>query len=78
VRDFSQNLAIKPQIVLHCTPLDGAEWRADGVITKGGVTDFSSGIQYWEPAWITSNMKDLWAVARAGIIIRCLIFQAMP
>ena len=26
------------------------------VITAGG-----SGIQYWEPAWILSNMKDLWS-----------------
>ncbi len=147
VRDFSQNSSIKPQIVLHCAQLDGAELWADGVITKGGVMDFDilglshyykwakinnmaeigaiikklktqygkkvmivetafswtsadadkygnimstndpigsypiskegqlqymkdltqtvitaggSGIQYWEPAWISSNMKDLW------------------
>jgi arabinogalactan endo-1,4-beta-galactosidase len=147
VRDFSQNATIKPQIVLHCAQLDGVEWWADGVVNKGGVTDFDilglshyykwakindmasigatikslkakygkkvmiveaafswtsgdadkygnimsssapvegypitpegqlnylrdlvqtiisaggSGIQYWEPAWITSNMKDLW------------------
>ena len=147
VRDFSKTAAIKPQIVLHCAQLDGAEWWSDGVITKGGVTDFDiiglshyykwakintmadigktiaalktkygkkvmivetafswtsadgdgygnimstntsvetypisqagqlqymrdltqtvisaggSGIQYWEPAWISSNMKDLW------------------
>lgn len=147
VRDFSKTAAIKPQIVLHCAQLHDAEWWSDGVINKGGVTDFDilglshyykwgkindmatigatikslktqygkkvmiveaafswtsadgdkygnimttdapvsgypiskegqfqymkdftqtvisaggSGIQYWEPAWISTTMKDLW------------------
>jgi arabinogalactan endo-1,4-beta-galactosidase len=147
VRDFSLTSDIKPQIVLHCAQLQDAEWWANGVVTKGGVTDFDilglshyykwstvndllsitntikklkttynkkvmivetafswttessdnynnimwtadavsgypitqegqqkymrdftqaviagggSGIQYWEPCWITSRMKDLW------------------
>jgi arabinogalactan endo-1,4-beta-galactosidase len=147
VRDFSLTSEIKPQIVIHCAQLQHAEWWTDGVITKGGVTDFDiiglshyykwstvndllsvtnlikklktqynkkvmivetafswttessdnynnimwsadavsgfaisqegqqkymtaftqaviagggSGIQYWEPCWISSSMKDLW------------------
>jgi arabinogalactan endo-1,4-beta-galactosidase len=147
VRDFSLTSDIKPQIVIHCAQLQHAEWWCDGVINKGGVTDYDiiglshyykwstvndfsavtntikklktqynkkvmvvetafsftndgadgynnimssadpvngyaisqdgqarymrdltqaiisgggSGIQYWEPCWITSSMKDLW------------------
>jgi arabinogalactan endo-1,4-beta-galactosidase len=147
VRDFSLTSVLKPQIIIHCAQLQNAEWWADGVVKKGGVTDFDilglshyykwstvndllsitntinklkmqygkkimivetafswttessdnynnimwsadavsgypisqegqqkymrdftqavitgggSGVQYWEPCWITTNMKDLW------------------
>ncbi len=147
VRDFSATSTIKPQIILHVAQLQNGDWWADGVINKGGETDFDvlglshyyqwstvnsmadigttiknlktkygkkvmivetayswttanadsynnimsdptktpqypltsegqynylkdltqtvitaggSGIMYWEPAWITSSMKDLW------------------
>ncbi len=40
VRDFSANSAVKPQIILHVAQLQDADWWANGVINKAGVTDF--------------------------------------
>jgi arabinogalactan endo-1,4-beta-galactosidase len=40
VRDFSATSTIKPQIILHVAQLQNADWWANGVINKGGVTDF--------------------------------------
>jgi arabinogalactan endo-1,4-beta-galactosidase len=40
VRDFSATSAIQPRIILHVAQLQHAGWWADGVIRKGGVTDF--------------------------------------
>lgn len=147
LRDFSTSSPIKPLILLHVAQLQNADWFADGVINKGGVTDFDilgishyvdytsissmtavtsaissltskyhkeimlaefsypwttanadsypniatksfanypltkqgqfdyikdltqavikgggKGVMYWEPAWITSKMKDLWGI----------------
>jgi arabinogalactan endo-1,4-beta-galactosidase len=55
VRDFSLTSNIKPQIVLHCAQLQHAEWWTDGVITKGGVTDFDIiGLSHYYK-WSTVN-----------------------
>jgi arabinogalactan endo-1,4-beta-galactosidase len=40
VRKFSETSDIKPKIILHVAQLQNAEWWADGVINKAGVTDF--------------------------------------
>lgn len=40
VRKFSETSSIKPKIILHVAQLQTAEWWADGVVNKGGVTDF--------------------------------------
>jgi arabinogalactan endo-1,4-beta-galactosidase len=55
VRDFSLNSDIKPQIVLHCAQLQDSEWWTDGVIAKGGVTDFDIiGLSHYYK-WSTVN-----------------------
>ncbi len=40
VRDFSETSEIKPKIILHVAQLQNASWWSEGVIEKGGVTDF--------------------------------------
>lgn len=40
VRDFSETSDIKPKIILHVAQLQNASWWTEGVIEKGGVTDF--------------------------------------
>ncbi len=40
VRDFSTTSNIKPQIILHEAQLQTADYWADGVMNKAGVTDF--------------------------------------
>lgn len=40
VRDFSQHSDIKPKIMLHVAQFQNVTWWTDGIINKGGVTDF--------------------------------------
>jgi len=40
VRDFSAASDIKPRIILHVAQLQFATWWMDGVVNKGGVSDF--------------------------------------
>jgi arabinogalactan endo-1,4-beta-galactosidase len=40
VREFSATSDIKPKIILHVAQLQNAGWWTEGVIEKGGVTDF--------------------------------------
>jgi arabinogalactan endo-1,4-beta-galactosidase len=48
------------------TPVTGYPFTAEGQynfmvdLTQKVITAGGSGIMYWEPAWITSQMKDLW------------------
>jgi arabinogalactan endo-1,4-beta-galactosidase len=48
------------------TPLDGFPFTTEGQfnfmksLTQALITAGGSGIMYWEPAWITSQMKDSW------------------
>ena len=56
VRDFSATSTIKPQIILHVAQLQNADWWADGVINKGGVTDFDVlGLSHYYQ-WSTVNV----------------------
>jgi arabinogalactan endo-1,4-beta-galactosidase len=67
VRDFSATSSIKPQIIIHQAQLQSAEWWADGVINKGGVTDFDVlGLSHYYQ-WSTVN-----AMADIGTIIKTL------
>ena len=60
VRDFSQSSSIKPQIVLHCAQLQNADWWADGVINKGGVTDFDIlGLSHYYKWSTVNSMADI-------------------
>ncbi len=55
VRDFSKTSSLKPQIILHVAQFQHADWWADGVINKGGVTDFDIlGISHYYK-WSTVN-----------------------
>lgn len=48
IRDFSGASAIKPQIILHVAEPENADYFANGVINKAGVTDFDIlGISYY-------------------------------
>lgn len=48
VRDFSLTSSVKPQIILHVADPNNADYFANGVIDKGGVTDFDIlGISYY-------------------------------
>ncbi len=60
VRDFSTKATIKPKIILHVAQFQNADWWFDGVITKGGVTDFDIlGISHYYK-WSTVNaMSDI-------------------
>lgn len=60
VRDFSITSTIKPQIILHVAQLQNGDWWADGVINKGGVTDFDIlGLSHYYQ-WSTVNtMADI-------------------
>jgi arabinogalactan endo-1,4-beta-galactosidase len=63
VRDFSVNSAIKPQIVIHCAQLQFADWWVDGVVNKGGLTDFDIiGLSHYYK-WSTVN--DMAAIGSA-------------
>jgi arabinogalactan endo-1,4-beta-galactosidase len=48
------------------TPVEGYEISPEGQqkylkdLTQQVISAGGSGIMYWEPAWITSPMKDLW------------------
>ncbi len=60
VRDFSTTSTIKPQIILHVAQLQNGDWWANGVINKGGVTDFDVlGLSHYYQ-WSTVNtMADI-------------------
>lgn len=48
IRDFSAASAVKPQIILHVAEPENADYFANGVINKAGVTDFDIlGISYY-------------------------------
>jgi arabinogalactan endo-1,4-beta-galactosidase len=48
VRDFSATSVVKPQIILHVADPNNADYFANAVINKGGVTDFDVlGISYY-------------------------------
>jgi arabinogalactan endo-1,4-beta-galactosidase len=60
VRDFSAKATVKPKIVLHVAQLQNAEWWFDGVITKGGVTDFDIlGVSHYYKWSTVSTMSDI-------------------
>ena len=67
VRDFSATSTIKPQIIIHVAQLQNGDWWADGVINKGGVTDFDVlGLSHYYQ-WSTVN-----AMADIGTTIKNL------
>jgi arabinogalactan endo-1,4-beta-galactosidase len=48
IRDFSATSTVKPQIILHVAELENADYFANGVINKAGVTDFDIlGLSYY-------------------------------
>jgi arabinogalactan endo-1,4-beta-galactosidase len=48
IRDFSAAYSVKPQIILHVAEPENADYFANGVINKAGVTDFDVlGISYY-------------------------------
>ena len=56
VRDFSVTSSIKPQIILHVSQLQNANYWATNVITAGGVTDFNVlGLSHYSK-WSTVNV----------------------
>lgn len=66
VRDFSATSTIKPQVIIHVAQLQNAEWWADGVINKGGVTDYDVlGLSHYYQ-WSTVNvMADIGATIKS-------------
>ncbi|MBL7818960.1 MAG: glycosyl hydrolase 53 family protein [Saprospiraceae bacterium] len=65
VRDFSTNSTIKPQVVIHVAQLQTAEWWADGVINKGGVTDYDIlGLSHYYQWSTMNNMADISTVIK--------------
>ncbi len=60
VRDFSATSSIKPQIILHVAQLQNADYWADGVINKAGVTDFDIlGISHYYVYSTIATMNDV-------------------
>ena len=58
VRDFSKTAIIKPKIILHVAQFHDATWWAEGVITKGGITDFDIlGISHYYKWGTINNFK---------------------
>ena len=48
IRDFSAGAAVKPQVILHVAEPENADYFANGVINKAGVTDFDIlGLSYY-------------------------------
>ncbi|MEP6747130.1 MAG: glycosyl hydrolase 53 family protein [Bacteroidota bacterium] len=57
IRDFSATTAVKPQIILHVAEPENANYFANGVINKAGITDFDIlGISYY---YVWSNVTSL-------------------
>ena len=60
VRDFSATSTIKPQIILHVAQLQNADWFADGVINKAGVSDFDIlGVSHYYQWATIKSMADI-------------------
>ncbi len=58
VRTFSNNSAIKPQIILHVAQLQNANWWATGVTSTAGITDFDIlGVSHYF-LWSTVNKNN--------------------
>ena len=60
VRDFSTGSSIKPQIILHVAQLNNATYFTNGVMTKGGVTDFDIlGVSHYQEWTGLSNLDQV-------------------
>lgn len=65
VRDFSTTSTIKPQVIIHVAQLQNAEWWADGVINKGGVTDYDIlGLSHYYQWSTVNNMADIGTIIK--------------
>ena len=66
VRDFSAGSVIKPQVILHVAQLQNADWWANGVINKGGVTDFDVlGLSHYYVWSTVAAMNDVSTIIRS-------------
>ena len=68
------------------TPLAGFPFTPEGQLnfmkslTQAVITAGGSGVMYWEPAWITSGMKDSWGTGSSWENVTFFDFQgnALP
>lgn len=71
VRDFSVSSDIKPKVILHVSQLQNVEWWVQGVMNKGGVTDFDIlGISHYAKWSTITSMGQVTSIIRNVITIQ--------